>query len=459
MKRLLLGSTVLIAGGTAAVPVIAADPINMGVGGYYLFYALAGAIEGSYALNGSSVQYKGLQFIQEGEIHFIGQTRLDNGSSVGVRVEMKALDYAFGTISTPGSVRQIDEAYLYAFGDWGRLEFGAKDDPAYIMYYGSPSALLGFGFIGHQPFFYWTNPTAASANVTAFRAQGMSLDAEYQDANRINVYSPRFGGLQIGVGYAPKIQPQTQPGSIWGLAPGPGTGAAGICGFSDATTANGCPTYDNTWQDALAISANYLNKFGDVAVALYGGYTTMNFVPGFSPVATAFNSVNGANLATWQQAAAGLQFSYQGFTVGGSYLWNNNGLGRNGYTGIDNDTRAWSAAALYETGPWQVSAGFSIARNDNGNGVPQLGSCAQGGTSVCLPAAAATSTAYFGTNQNTGAASFGTVSSSYVEVGVNYALGPGIKLTGGVVAYNLGGPSSAVAGQSWATLIGMDFRY
>src|SRR5690349_3606138 len=142
MKKLLLGSTALAVGGLVAAPAMAADPIKMGVGGYYQFYALAGSMEGTYATNGTSAQFKGIQFIQEGEIHFIGQTKLDNGTSVGVRVELEGWNPPTNSL---GQNRQIDEAYLFAFGDWGRVEFGSKDDAAYIMYYGAPSALLGFG--------------------------------------------------------------------------------------------------------------------------------------------------------------------------------------------------------------------------------------------------------------------------------------------------------------------------
>ena len=89
MKKLLLGSTALVAGGLMAAPAMAADPIKIGVGGYYQFFALAGNIEGVYAPDGTSIQYKGLQFIQEGEIHFIGQSKLDNGTTVGLTVELE----------------------------------------------------------------------------------------------------------------------------------------------------------------------------------------------------------------------------------------------------------------------------------------------------------------------------------------------------------------------------------
>ena len=46
-----------------------------------------------------------------------------------------------------------------------------------------------------------------------------------------------------------------------------------------------------------------------------------------------------------------------------------------------------------------------------------------------------------------------------VEVGANYALGPGIKVLGGVQYYNFSGPSNATAAQSWAILLGMDLRF
>ncbi|HYE70694.1 MAG TPA: hypothetical protein VD932_04135, partial [Aquabacterium sp.] len=90
MKKLLLGSTALVVGGVMAAPAMAADPIKMGIGGYYTFYALAGNVDSSYAYDGTFTTYKGLAFTQEGEIHFIGQTKLDNGTSVGLTVELEA---------------------------------------------------------------------------------------------------------------------------------------------------------------------------------------------------------------------------------------------------------------------------------------------------------------------------------------------------------------------------------
>lgn len=463
MKKLLLGSTALAVGGLMAAPAMAADPIKIGVGGYYQFYALAGSIEGNYATNGTSVQYRGVQFIQEGEIHFIGQSKMDNGTTIGIRVELEAWNPATNTngatagLSVGSSARTIDEAYLFAFGDWGRAEFGAKDDAAYIMYYGAPSALLGFGFVQHNSSFSWTNPVANANNKAAFRISTQTIDGQYQDANRINYYTPRFAGLQIGVGYAPKINVNPGAGTA-GLAPGPNANTGGVCGFTDATTANGCPTNDYSYQDALAIGANYLNKFGDFSVALYGAYSYMSFIPGLQPSAGSANISTGANMSAWRQMVFGGQVSYAGFTLGGSYGWDNNGLGTNYYTGLNNDTRSFALALMYETGPWQLSVGGVVSYNDNGNGTLTITNCASG-TSVCATTAPTSSAIAFGQNPQAGALQFGTETASKIEVGANYAIGPGVKMIGGLIFNNLSGPTNAVAGQSWAAMLGMDFRF
>jgi len=64
--------------------------------------------------------------------------------------------------------------------------------------------------------------------------------------------------------------------------------------------------------------------------------------------------------------------------------------------------------------------------------------------------------AAFGGNPNIGGLQFGQETADKFEVGANYALGPGIKVLGGVQYYNFAGPSNAVAAQSWAILLGMD---
>ncbi len=461
MKKLLLGSTALVAGGLMAVPAMAADPIKMGVGGYWTGYVLGGAIDSIYALDGTTKDFKGINLIYEGEIHFIGSTKLDNGTSVGVTVELEAHNpgqTSNGTATVAAlnqsagvplsQAAQIDESFLFAFGDWGRVEFGSRDPGAYRMFYGTPSALIGFGFSQHNH--QWNAVGAANKAVRA--GYGYSIGAQWQDANRITYFTPRFAGLQVGVGYAPKLQQQSAAGSL------SGGGLAGDCGYNGGGNFNGCAVNDYQYQDEYDIGANYLNKIGDVTMALHGGYANANFNPGQRTNGAA-SLISGANRATWKQMVGGVQLGYAGFTIGGAYGWDNNGLGNNYYTNVDNDTRYWTFGGMYETGPWQMSAGWGGAVNNNGNGSGTVYNFTSGTSVANAPSAAPSTSHAFGTNPNTGALAFGAETTNKYEVGANYALGPGVKLVGGFMYYQIGGPSASTNGNSWAVVMGMDLRF
>jgi len=458
MKKLLLGSTALVVGGLMAAPAMAADPIKIGVGGYYTFYAVAGGISSTYATNGTWAQYKGLNFQQEGEIHFSGQTKLDNGTSVGVFVELEG--WAQGSTAAAGAA-WIDEAYLFAFGDWGRVEFGARDPGSYRMYYGTPSALIGFGAIQHNSNFAWMSQQVMGGNKAWFHATTTTIAGQVQDAQGINYFTPRFQGLQIGVGYRPKVNINPQSGNA-GLAVGPGAGTTGVCGYTNATTSPNCLTNDNSYQDLFDVGANYLNKFGDVTVALYGAFMYASFVPGNNPFAGSANMSSGANAASWKQWVVGAQFGYKGFTIGGAAGYDNQGMGSNYFTGVDNDTRFYTAGIMYQTGPWQMSFGWTGSYNTNGNGSLQCNSIAVN-ASTCTTTAATgvpgVNSNAFTPGNNPASLSFGMESVNKFEIGVNYALGPGVKLTGGGLLYNASGPSATVTGQSWGLLLGMDLRF
>jgi hypothetical protein len=393
---------------------------------------MMGSIDTNYAYSGNFAAYRGISFIQEGEIHFIGQTKLDNGTTVGLHVELEAQNTNTGTNNN-----MIDEAFLFAFGDWGRIEMGSRDAGPYRMYYGTPSALIGWGFFQHNHTF----ASGISATNKAYRA-GISttIAAQGGDNNRINYFTPRFAGFQLGVAYAPKMV----------------TGANGACGTQAVNPAN-CPYLDYTYNDEIVIGANYVNKFGDLTVAAYGAYYYATFVPGYQGNAATNNLVTGANNVGWKQWVAGLQLAYAGFTVGGAIGWDNNGLGSNYYTQVDNDTRFYTVGVMYETGPWQMSAGWAGFRNTNGNGSLGLANVTMGGV---FTATAPTSTsAAFGSNRDTGALAFGMESVDKYEVGVNYALAPGVKLVGGFMYYNIAGPTNLVTGNSWTFVLGMDFRF
>ena len=377
MKKLLLGSTALVVGGVMAAPAMAADPIKMGIGGYYTFYALAGNIDSSYAFDGSFTTYKGLAFTQEGEIHFIGQTKLDNGTSVGLTVELEAWNPGIGVVGggTAGSNihdRRSLHLRLRRLGP-RRAGLARRRDVPYVLRHAVGADRLGCHpaqpqlgqRLGHLP---TTRPTAATMATT--------ITPTWQDVNRINYFTPRFAGP------ADRCRLRAQDHRLLPPAARPSAGplnVAGSCGFAGATNINNCPSADYAWQDAFDVGANYLNKFGDFTVALYGAFAYATFVPGLlSRWPAAANMATGANLTTWKQWVLGAQFGFAGFTVGGAIGWDNNGVGANYFTGVDNDTRFYTAGIMYETGPWQMSFMWAGFYNTNGNGNSNTQSIAPG---------------------------------------------------------------------------------
>jgi hypothetical protein len=325
------------------------------------------------------------------------------------------------------------------------------------MYYGTPSALIGYGAIQHNH--NWAGATVIAANKAYARTMATTITPTWQDVNRINYFTPRFQGLQIGVGYAPKIIAAATGGNA---STGP-QNVGQACGFAGPANINNCPSADYAWQDAFDVGANYLNKFGDLTVALYGAFAYASFVPGYMPLSGAANMVTGANLSSWKQWVVGAQFGYAGFTVGGAIGWDNNGLGANYFTGVDNDTRFYTAGIMYETGPWQMSFMWAGFYNTNGNGSASAASITPGSNIVTLNTAGASgipgvnSTAFNG-NPATSLL-FGSETVNKWELGANYALGPGIKLVGGAQLYQASGPTNLVGGNSWVIQLGMDLRF
>jgi hypothetical protein len=142
------------------------------------------------------------------------------------------------------------------------------------------------------------------------------------------------------------------------------------------------------------------------------------------------------------------------------------GVGANYYTGVDNDTRFYTAGIMYETGPWQISAMWAGFYNTNGNGSSNVTAIAPG-TQIQTLSAGNASGSPFGPNPNSTLFTFNPSTQVLFgqevvqkwEIGANYALGPGIKAVGGFQFYNAYGPSNAVVGNSWAVMLGMDLRF
>jgi len=398
MKKVLLGTTALIAGGLAAVPAMAADPIKLTVGGYMQQYFSAGHYGGIGTGGLAGVNFRNPSYRYEGEIWFIGQTKLDNGTTIGVRIELEG--WAQGGQSTNSS-DQVDEEYLFAFGDWGRIEAGGIDVVSYRMFYGAPNALPGYGTTQFN--FSGGSATGAGAN-GALHSNAFSAGVFAVDANKINYYTPRFFGLQFGVSYTPYISR--------GLA----TNAAATCGFlGGAGNTQLCNDGQNAFVNGVSLSVNYVNKFGDLGIAVSFGWDHAAYDNGI---------IFSTNFRDYNALAGGLQISYAGFTLGGSFGWDNNGQASG------NENLFWSAGIMYETGPWAAS--FTYMGGSRRESIAALA--------------------------GTGGA-IGTDTVHLFMLGGTYAIGPGIKLAGGVYYEAASGQTQSERADSWQFLIGTEVRF
>ena len=135
MKKVLLGSTALVAAGLIAGHAEAADGVKLSLGGYYR--GVAGVMFDDFdgAAAGLEDDLRDYVFKQDVEVHFKGETTLDNGLTVGAVVQLEG--------QTSGD--QIDEVYAYFSGGWGELRFGDDDEALEQLCSITPSAATNFG--------------------------------------------------------------------------------------------------------------------------------------------------------------------------------------------------------------------------------------------------------------------------------------------------------------------------
>ena len=113
MKKLLLGSTALLVTGLAANSAYAADGIKLGLGGF--FKTSVDVNIDDHGQNDLGNNRDSSMVSSDAEIYFIGKTTLDNGLTVGTRVELE------GEQKTD----QIDAAWVYFNGGFGSLNIGS----------------------------------------------------------------------------------------------------------------------------------------------------------------------------------------------------------------------------------------------------------------------------------------------------------------------------------------------
>jgi predicted porin len=318
MKKLLL-SSVAVLGLAVAAPAFAQDDsaLKLDLGGHYKGYA---SLVDQDEAAGTDVNT--VDWLQETELHFQGETTLDNGLTVGAHIEAEV---------DGGDNAAIDESYAYFSGAWGRINAGDEDGSAYLLQVAAPSADSNVD--GIRQFVTGINSTAAGI---ATPVDGLDYDNDIaNDANKLTYLTPVLNGFQAGVSYTPDVN---------------GVGV----------DANGNPTGNQTRSLGGNGITNANEGFGaayEGAVRYEGAFNNVGYIAG-AGYTLAEDDRTGAGTDSFEEWNVGLDLDIGAFGLGAVYTENNNGLDG---AGDSNDTIV--VGADYTTGPFKLGA--SWLNNDN----------------------------------------------------------------------------------------------
>jgi outer membrane protein OmpU len=265
------------------------------------------------------------------DLTFHGETVLDGGLTIGLRVEMEA--------NTDES--QITESYLYVENRYGLVQIGDTDSSPINMHVGAPDGGVSVNdgdLVGIEAFVL---PEGFDEGNTLIDSTYLQLGDDA--SGKFSYYTPRIGGVQLGISYIPRFEDGGNDNNSIDRVDGEG------------------PT-----TDGVAVGVNLEQEWDEADVEAYAGYL-------FGDTAPADGSTNV------QGAGAGLVIGVSGVEVGGSVAW---------ATGDRPDDESFDGYSFdlgiaYETGLYQIGLTYirgvsEGARDDSGN--QRLDQAVLGGT-------------------------------------------------------------------------------
>lgn len=342
MKKSLLATTALAALGAVAVagPANAAERISMGVGGYMQqWFGYANSDDGLAASN----DHDGFGQITDAEVHFKGETTLDNGLTIGVHVELEA--------EQDGD--QIDEQYAYIEGSFGLFQIGNENSAFYQM----NSSLTSYGLtLDEGDLGDWVGGIGLDEHsIKSNVARGTGGN---NDSHKISYYTPRFSGFQLGASYTPE---QLQDDG------------------NEPNENDGIP--DN----GFSVAANFVRSFNDFSVRASLGYEYLG---------------DDVQAGTGEPEAygGGLKIGFAGFHVEGAYT-----MVEDFSTVPGDDHEAYGFGAGYSAGAFGVSLNYIRVEEDKAGGDEDTDSFELGALYRLGPGVEARASVFYGDKEVNGA--------------------------------------------------------
>ncbi len=284
--------------------------VKLGLGGYYKagFGVIADDDDGAAQPQAQNRRSHSLK--QDVEVWFTGETTLDNGLTVGARVELEGQTQS----------DQIDETWMYMKGSFGELRVGDEDDARRLKAVVAPTASKVFGAADADDtmLHFSNNPltqlTSYANNTAGLNNTVMKVE---NDSTKLIYMTPSFNGFSLAVSYAPDAT-------------------------SDRQNNGGLTETDNDAgqnSEAFSVAGSYDGKWDSTKIMASLGYTGSD------------NEVVGADdVNAWH---AGLGVGFGNFMVGGSYGVLKDGLGN------DLDVTQFELGGTYATGPYTIGLNWS----------------------------------------------------------------------------------------------------
>lgn len=322
MKKVLLAGTAIL--GLAALASPAQAEVKLDLGGFFRGYAM---FTDNDEPAGAANSLREFDFRRHTEIHFSGETTTDNGLTIGVHNEIEL-----------GGAEDTNEAYMYASGGWGRVNFGSEDGAAYLLQVSAPSADSNVD--GMRVYMQGLNTNLwDGGNFDAGSVLGYD-HADFRDTDRLTYMTPKWNGFQAGVSYAPESGQNAIGNHVGAMATDEDPGE-----------------FENLWE----LAARWDGEYEGFGISFGAGYSDAGTE---DDLAAGIGVVGSDDLQTWN---VGLNVAFDAFNVGAAYHTTDNGIGGSAIAcnnaGIvpascDGDTDTWVVGAGWDNGPYHVGASW-----------------------------------------------------------------------------------------------------
>ena len=322
MKKVLYGTTALLAAGLFTAAAEAATPLKLTVGGYL------NAFMGYTDLSGKDIGAPVNKFAvgTDGQLVFSAETKLDNGMKFGAVAEIN--------ISNLQQNGWLGDVFAYAETKYGKMEMGATDNAAVKMHHGVMDAShvwgtdksklvnwLGFADYMRVNFAEITEDLGIPGFENAFFIDSTAINID-GNAQKVSYFSPKFYGFQLGATYT--------PGADYATLFEGGNGAMN----STVVAAN------RDFNRVYVVSAAYDGKMGPVTLG----------------ADIAYGNTKSVGLKHINEYAAGLDIGFSGFSVGAGYKIRDFGA-----KDVKN-SQAFDVGVGYENGPYAISASWFMSK-------------------------------------------------------------------------------------------------